>query len=199
MRSDEIGIDHNYHVWIEPPAVLQGIQTETAISGTLSIIRTGTTVTGYFNTTEIFSDDYSSDVVTFLSFSLQNNGTKDSASVTFDNFYVTADSLFLPPLSGLKDPSDLPTLATLEVFPNPFGERTRIEYSLSAAGRVRLAIFDVAGRRITTLDGGYRNPGVHSVYWNGETQRGAKAPTGIYFVKLAFQGKIVKHKIALLR
>ena len=45
--------------------------------------------------------------------------------------------------------------------PNPFNPQTNVQYSLSAAGAVRLSVFDNAGRLVRTLVEGERAVGVH--------------------------------------
>ena len=93
VRSDEINIGQNYHIWADPPKALYGTTSFTNNYGTMRVIRTGTLVKGYHNNDLIWSNNYTINTVTELTFSLQNNGTKDSTSVIFDNFIVTADDI----------------------------------------------------------------------------------------------------------
>jgi len=58
-----------------------------------------------------------------------------------------------------------------------------LRYALQNPGDVRLDVFDVAGRRITTLVSGVRGAGEHEVAWGGETAYG-KARRGIYFARI---------------
>jgi len=58
-----------------------------------------------------------------------------------------------------------------------------LRYALQNPGDVRLDVFDVAGRRITTLVSGARGAGEHEVAWGGETAYG-KARRGIYFARI---------------
>jgi hypothetical protein len=46
-----------------------------------------------------------------------------------------------------------------------------------------LDVFDVAGRRITTLVSGTRGAGEYEVAWGGETRTG-RARHGVYFARL---------------
>ena len=43
-----------------------------------------------------------------------------------------------------------------------------------------MAVFDLAGRRVATLHQGELGAGDHHVTWNGRTDSGAAAPTGLY-------------------
>jgi len=69
-------------------------------------------------------------------------------------------------------------------YPNPFNATTTIRFSLSAAGRVSLSIFDLLGRRINTLQSGLLKAGYHSVAWNGTNEAGDVVSSGIYFYRL---------------
>src|SRR5213075_1182375 len=68
--------------------------------------------------------------------------------------------------------------------PNPFRATSAIHFTLPAAGHVRLEIFDVAGRLVRTLVDGDMRPGAYQRVWNGTTQAGTQAPSGIYFYRL---------------
>jgi hypothetical protein len=197
VRSDEIVAGHNYHLWEEPPEVWRGEQPDTLSKGTLRITRVGTTVTGYYRDTVIYSADYNDAEVTFLSFSLQNNGTTDTTSVRFDDFHIVADSLDMPTASGVAGRFSRP--ASIDISPNPFLDGTHIEYTLESGGAVQLSVYDVAGRRIARLDTGRRDPGGYAVYWDGRDERGALVPSGVYFAALKVEGRIFTRKMTLIR
>jgi hypothetical protein len=58
-----------------------------------------------------------------------------------------------------------------------------LRYRLHRPGEVRLDVFDVSGRRITTLVDGARGSGDYEVAWGGETRTGI-ARRGVYFARL---------------
>jgi len=58
-----------------------------------------------------------------------------------------------------------------------------LRFALRAPEEVRLDVFDVAGRRVTTLVSGTRGAGEHEVAWGGEARYGL-ARRGIYFARL---------------
>jgi flagellar hook assembly protein FlgD len=78
----------------------------------------------------------------------------------------------------------LPALALREVAPNPASSSAAFEFAIGSAGRVRLALYDVRGRRVRTLVDGSRAAGVHRELWDGRDQRGARAGAGIYLVSV---------------
>ena len=64
-------------------------------------------------------------------------------------------------------------------YPNPFNPVTNISYGLPVDTEVTLNIYDVEGRKISSLVQGIRQAGNHTVKWNAEGY-----PSGVYFVKL---------------
>jgi hypothetical protein len=88
--------------------------------------------------------------------------------------------------TGVND-STSPALigATLsQNFPNPFNPKTRIEFELQRSTSVDLAVFDIEGRRITTLFRGLLDAGSYQEAWDGRTDRGIAAPSGQYWYRL---------------
>jgi len=63
-------------------------------------------------------------------------------------------------------------------FPNPFNASTTLRFTLSARSRVLLEIYDILGRRITTLVDEVREAGFHVEQWS------AVVPSGAYFARL---------------
>lgn len=85
----------NAHVW--DGGSVRGVNAATQNSGTFRITRSGSTVSGYFNDTLLYSLERFSPLAD-VDFVLQNNNSSDDAiSVTFDDFSTTADSI-RPPL-----------------------------------------------------------------------------------------------------
>jgi len=58
-----------------------------------------------------------------------------------------------------------------------------LRFGLVDGADVRLELYDVAGRLLTTLVNGYRGPGEYEVAWDGASSAG-QAPSGIYFARI---------------
>ncbi len=97
----------------------------------------------------------------------------------------------------------LPGMLALSAQPNPFNPRTDLHFSLEEAGRVRVEIFEVTGRRLTLLDDGLYPAGNHSLRWNGQDDAGRGLPSGVYFARIAFDGVSTRalgtNKLVLIR
>jgi endoglucanase len=67
------------------------------------------------------------------------------------------------------------------VFPNPFSDITTIEYNITESGRVAVAIYDLAGRKLTTLVDGIQTTGLHQINWSPKNS-GISSGAGNMFV-----------------
>ena len=88
-------------------------------------------------------------------------------------------------------------------YPNPFSTGTHIKYNVFAAGDIILDIYDINGRKISTLVNEKKSAGSYSAYWNGSDDSGATAGSGIYLYHLTFikNNRIIREsaKLMLLR
>lgn len=76
-------------------------------------------------------------------------------------------------------------IALAQNVPNPAPRgATMIGFTLPAAGRVTLVVYDVAGRRIAKLVDGELAAGPHQASWNGQDESGRAVAAGVYFYDL---------------
>ena len=69
-------------------------------------------------------------------------------------------------------------------YPNPFSKKTTMQYELPEEARVLLEIFDLRGRRIRSIDQGFRTSGLHEVNWNALDDSGNPVMSGLYLYRL---------------
>ena len=86
----------------------------------------------------------------------------------------------------------------LSVSPNPASGRTEIRFVVPGEGRVRVRIFDAAGRRVRSLVDGPMAAGPHQVLWDGRDARGVALPAAVYFARMEGAGAARTAKIVLL-
>jgi len=77
----------------------------------------------------------------------------------------------------------------LRAAPNPFTAASHLSFRLPQQSSVDLAVFDAAGRRVTTLVSGLLPAGPHRYVWDGKTAGGVTAPAGVYLIRLSANGK----------
>jgi photosystem II stability/assembly factor-like uncharacterized protein len=73
---------------------------------------------------------------------------------------------------------------SLNCFPNPFRDETKISFELTQKENVLLEVYDMQGRRIAGLLNKTTPAGNHIVRWNGSNNAGTNVAPGTYFVKL---------------
>jgi hypothetical protein len=83
--------------------------------------------------------------------------------------------------------------------PNPFNPAVTIPFSLAEAGPLRLAVYDLAGRRVALLVDGPGARGEQAVIWRGCDDAGRALPSGVYFIGMEARGFSARHKLVLLR
>lgn len=104
--------------------------------------------------------------------------------------------------SGTTGVEDTPPAATLlfAPYPNPLAGRATVRFDVARAGDVALEVFDLSGRRASTLLKGALEPGRYSVQWNGLGEDGAPVRAGLYFVRLTAPGAGAQSaRIAVIR
>ncbi len=82
----------------------------------------------------------------------------------------------------------------LENHPNPFNPTTLFQYTLPEGCPVELVIYDMRGRRVTTLVDEVQSPGSKLVRWDA-----AGISSGIYFCRLTAGERVLTRQAILLR
>src|SRR5262249_53156728 len=65
-------------------------------------------------------------------------------------------------------------------LPNPFQDLTRFGVTIAEPAMAEVAVFDLAGRRVSTIHRGWLAAGTTQLAWDGRRQDGSRAKGGIY-------------------
>jgi len=84
-------------------------------------------------------------------------------------------------------------------YPNPFGESTEIQYTLSEPAAATLCVYNLMGQRVATLAEGPHTPAVHTIRWDGRTDDGALVSNGVYVVQLRVKDQMQTRKLVVVR
>jgi len=89
-------------------------------------------------------------------------------------------------------------------FPNPFNPETWIPYQLSRSTDVKIAIYDVSGRLVRSLDLGWQSTGSYmtpssAAYWDGKNAVGERVSSGIYFYTLQTADFTATRRMVILK
>ncbi|HET9325188.1 MAG TPA: T9SS type A sorting domain-containing protein [Candidatus Eisenbacteria bacterium] len=82
--------------------------------------------------------------------------------------------------------------------PNPFVEGTRFSVISQREEDVDVGIYDLHGRRVSTLFKGKMAPGGREFRWNGAREDGSRAGIGMYFSRVAFSDRVITRKLVML-
>jgi hypothetical protein len=99
------------------------------------------------------------------------------------------------------DPDELlpHELRLFQNFPNPFNGSTKIHYELPENSRISLLIYDIRGRLIKTLVNEEQTIGFYTYDWDGLTDLGTPAASGMYFCRLQTENSSQLIKMAYLK
>lgn len=93
----------------------------------------------------------------------------------------------------------LPLAVLGRAHPNPFNPITTIGYSTPAGGRLTIRVYDLAGRVVRTLVEGSVGAGEHTAIWDGTTDAGHRAASGVYFIRMEAPGFGASRTMVLLK
>ncbi len=104
-----------------------------------------------------------------------------------NNEYGTFDvNLDAAVITGMDDHhgSEPELFALHQNYPNPFNGETIIRYSLPQTFRVKLSIYDTAGREVNRLVDRSESAGFHQINWSGQNINGREVASGLYLYRL---------------
>ena len=111
------------------------------------------------------------------------------ASVTLDELFpVDVRTSSIPPSQRID------AVVLHAAAPNPFNPRTTVRFDLARQARIDLGLFDLRGRRVTTLRAGHADAGSHAL-----TLDGRDLASGVYLVRLSALGQVRSQRVVLTK
>ncbi len=83
--------------------------------------------------------------------------------------------------------------------PNPFNPSTTIRFTMGRPGHVRIAVYDMNGRQVTSLADGEFSAGQHSIGWDATNAHGTPVSSGTYFLLMETEERSDTQKLLLLK
>jgi len=126
---------------------------------------------------------------------------------TFPFFCRPHESFGMKGVVVVSTPAGVPPVAggniaigfTSGPAPNPSRSGVSFGFALREGGRVEAQVLDGQGRVIATVMDRDVEAGSHTEAWDGRTRTGARAPAGIYYLRLRLPGFAGTRRIALAR
>ncbi|MFT5142040.1 MAG: hypothetical protein ACI80V_002667 [Rhodothermales bacterium] len=117
-------------------------------------------------------------------------------SYSFSNYKLWPESESDVGTSGVAvEEEGLPDKFELHAnYPNPFNPATTIRYDVAGTEMVRLAVYDVLGRQVSSLVNGQQSPGRYSVDFNA-----SNLASGVYIYRLEAGTRVFTRTMLLLK
>ncbi len=113
--------------------------------------------------------------------------------------HLNVDSIVEVEGAASVEPVGAPALGyRLQAAPNP-GRAPAIRFELVRASRVRLSMYDVAGRMVSVLANRFLPAGQHEYRWDGRGLTGGELPPGVFFVRLEAGDAVATARVTHLR
>ena len=102
---------------------------------------------------------------------------------------------------SLDENLTIPTQFALhQNYPNPFNPSTQISFDIPEGSElVSLNIYNILGKKVSTLLNNVVNPGEHMIEWNAKDNEGNPVASGIYFYELSSSSFTARKKMLLIR
>ena len=128
-----------------------------------------------------------------------------AASLTYSLNAVTDDG-FAFNLEALDGPGDLkahlnagPLLALDPAWPNPANPAVTVRFRAAPVENISVRIMDLRGRLVRELYQGAGTGDWQHIIWNGKTDQGIAAASGLYLIRLENGQKALSQRVVLAR
>ena len=121
--------------------------------------------------------------------------SKSWDSINLTNPLLFSIQKFVSPIYSFPE-----VFALHQNYPNPFNPSTQISFDVPEGSElVRLNIYNILGKKVSTLLNNVVNPGRHKVEWNAKDNEGNPVASGIYFYELSSSTFSARKKMLLIR
>ncbi len=124
-----------------------------------------------------------------------NPGFHSTSGSNFHAFIESCSNNNFQKISRNMDNSNLTSISTITIHPNPFTEDTRISISLSSPDIITLTVYDLLGNRIAILaEGTELSAGIHNFTFSGHNIN-----SGVYYVVMSSSTERISRSLMLIK
>jgi hypothetical protein len=80
-------------------------------------------------------------------------------------------------------------------YPNPFRDKTTIQYNLKVSGKVNVSIYNLMGQLVDVLTNELQPVGIHQVDYLPQKSGNNKILNGLYICKISINGLVKTMKL----
>ncbi len=137
-------------------------------------------------------------VLTILGITLLFSGTAGAETGYQDSGIFSINTIGI---SAVDDLPVIPLVSTLSpCHPNPFNPRTTIKFRLAQPAQAHLAVYDLKGSLVRTLEAGQLlAAGSHEAVWNGRDNTGQSVAGGVYLYRLKAGSFSASQRMTLIK
>ncbi|MCB9265042.1 MAG: T9SS type A sorting domain-containing protein [Lewinellaceae bacterium] len=149
------------------------------------------------------------DIINYVEYQRGSNISTDAADYIISQVQSLIDALdagnleccpsnqpYIVPNHGT---SQVSSVHSLEIYPNPFSGTTAIQFYLTQEERVQLLVFNMQGQLVRELESGMLDEGFHNMEWDGTSDKGSILESGIYLLRLSTKDTVLTVKASLVR
>jgi len=130
-----------------------------------------------------------------LKFVASDEGSGSIVEAAVDDFSIAG----VFDATGSEESPGAIALQLAQNYPNPFNPKTTILFRIPSAGKVRMGIYDAAGRLVRVLYDERMEAGEHAASWNGRDVFGRPVASGVYFARLVTAHGELSRRMLLLK
>ncbi len=156
---------------------------------------------------------YRSDTVTFEGSRITRDAIAPPSALTYMDRDVQPETRYYYRINARRGPilqemSDAVAVTTLPAarpellglaHPNPFYDLTRVPFHVDHDERVRISVYESAGRLVRRLTDERWPRGDHFVIWDGRDGSGRLVSAGVYFLRLEDRAARFQRKVVVFR
>lgn len=110
----------------------------------------------------------------------------------FDGHMQVADGFLIYDLGVGIEPELKSAFDSMEIFPNPLTENSRVRFTLQQAESMTIGLFDLNGKLILEVPAGEFAPGTHEIKLGG-----FEIASGTYLLKVAVKDAVFMQRVSL--
>jgi photosystem II stability/assembly factor-like uncharacterized protein/chitodextrinase len=104
-------------------------------------------------------------------------------------------NIFISSTVDIDDSKELPKKYFLyQNYPNPFNPSTKIKFEIPLTGLVNIEVFDISGKKVSTVINNQLSAGIHEVTFNG-----SHLASGVYIYRIKADKFIESKKLILVK
>jgi hypothetical protein len=124
--------------------------------------------------------------------------------VNYHHYYPIDEELAVVQVDSIAISGDMAdlmptTLQLEEVRPNPVVSNAEIRYAVPEAGTLRIAVYDILGRCVSTVYQGDATAGASAVQWDATDDHGHALGSGVYLCRIEHGGSTASTNFVVLR